>query len=340
MDRAGLRRVDPRGVDAGVAQDVRQPGEILLQGIKRPGEEVPEVVGEDLARRHAGALAEGLHIPPDVRPVQRPPVPREKHRSGGDFLFLQVGFQQAAQLVRQEHRPALALVADLRPAGLDGLGGDKAQLRHPNPGGTDGLDHQGQSRIFLPLGGLHQPDVLGPGQLLVLAQKQRLLDFQLPQAQVAEAAEGQKPVDRRQHRIDAGRGVGLDQRFLPLQQQPLGNVPPVQKIRQRPDIVDILLDGGGAALLVAQVLRKCLDFRGGNCPCIGHESSSFTVIQSILPHRAASIQRDRPTHSVCKNAQPQNSFLRLIQGLGAAPQQANGRNVLTSALLASIIPSF
>ena len=46
-----------------------------------------------------------------------------------------------------------------------------------------------------------------------------------------------------------------------------------------------------------------------------------------------------PSESAFQNAQPQNLFLRLIQGLGAAPQQAVGRNVLTSALLASIIPN-
>ena len=35
---AGLHGVDAGGVDAGVAQDVRQPDDVLLQLVIRPGE--------------------------------------------------------------------------------------------------------------------------------------------------------------------------------------------------------------------------------------------------------------------------------------------------------------
>lgn len=72
----------------------------------------------------------------------------DKHRSGGDFLFLEITFQQSPQLVREKDGAALALVVYLGAPGLDSLGGDKAQLRYPDTGGADGLDDQGQSLVF------------------------------------------------------------------------------------------------------------------------------------------------------------------------------------------------
>ena len=116
MNKAALGGVNAGGVDAGVAQNIRQPGQVLFQRVVRPGEQVAQVVGEHLARLHSGALAQPLHIPPDVGAVHGLSRPRHEHRSSGDFLFLKIFFQRPAQLVRQKNRAALALVDDLRPA--------------------------------------------------------------------------------------------------------------------------------------------------------------------------------------------------------------------------------
>lgn len=96
-------------------------------------------------------------------------------------MFLEIGAEQFPQLVRQKYDPPFALVADLRLAGLDGLGGDEAQLGHSNPCGADGLDHQGQSFIFFLFCRPHQTHILGAGQLLVLGEKVGFLDFEFPQ---------------------------------------------------------------------------------------------------------------------------------------------------------------
>ena len=138
---------------------------------------MPQVVREYLPRLHPGALAKFFHVPPDVGSVQGPPIPADKHRSGGDFLLLEVVLQELAQLVRQEHGAALALVADLGPATLYCLRRNEAQLTHANAGGTNGLNDQGKALVFCTLGGLYQTDVLGLGQLLVLGEKEGLLYF-------------------------------------------------------------------------------------------------------------------------------------------------------------------
>lgn len=66
--------IDPGGVDAAVAQNIRQPGDVMVDGVELPGEQVAQVVGEHFLRVHPGALAEVLHHPPDIGTVQGPPV--------------------------------------------------------------------------------------------------------------------------------------------------------------------------------------------------------------------------------------------------------------------------
>ena len=48
VDGPALHGVDAGGVDAGVSQNVRQPGQILFQRVIAPGEQVAQVVGNTL----------------------------------------------------------------------------------------------------------------------------------------------------------------------------------------------------------------------------------------------------------------------------------------------------
>ncbi len=45
-------------------------GQVLLNGVKAAGEQMPQVMGKYLAGIHPGAGAEFFHIMADVRPVQ------------------------------------------------------------------------------------------------------------------------------------------------------------------------------------------------------------------------------------------------------------------------------
>ena len=46
---------------------------------------------------------------PDIAPIQRLSMPADKHRSGGVFLFLEIGAEQSLQFVREKDGAALAL---------------------------------------------------------------------------------------------------------------------------------------------------------------------------------------------------------------------------------------
>ena len=66
---AALHNIDARGLYAGVAQQVGQLRQVLVQGVKGPGKQVTKVVGEDLPGLHPGPGAEGLHLSPQVGAV-------------------------------------------------------------------------------------------------------------------------------------------------------------------------------------------------------------------------------------------------------------------------------
>lgn len=94
MGVSSLHCVDSGGVHIGVPEDVRKPDDVLLHAVVRPGEQVPQVVGEYLALCHIGGLAQRFHIVPEVAAVQGLPVPGHEYRTDSDFLLLRVLEQQ------------------------------------------------------------------------------------------------------------------------------------------------------------------------------------------------------------------------------------------------------
>ena len=105
MLRAAGNQIDPRGFQRAVAQHVGQLRHVPAHPVKCPGEQVPQIVGEDLIRRHAGSAAQPLHLRPDLPSGQAPSASGEKNLAGGVFLRFGVLFQLPAQFPRQENRP-------------------------------------------------------------------------------------------------------------------------------------------------------------------------------------------------------------------------------------------
>lgn len=87
VNRAALGGVDAGGNDAGVAENVRKAAQVFFQRVKGAGEQVPQTMGEHLFWRDSGALAQGLHVPPDIASVQGLARPGGEYRPGGLFCF-------------------------------------------------------------------------------------------------------------------------------------------------------------------------------------------------------------------------------------------------------------
>ena len=63
--------IDPGGVDAAVAQDIRQLGDILFDAVKGPGKKLPQIVGEYFGCLYLSFFAKLLHLSPDAGAVYR-----------------------------------------------------------------------------------------------------------------------------------------------------------------------------------------------------------------------------------------------------------------------------
>ena len=194
MGGAGLQGVDAGGVDAAVAQDIGKAGQVLLHLIEGPGEEVPEVVGKDLPRRHPGLPAETFHLPPEVGPVQWPAVLGDKQGPGTDVDSLGVVQQPPPELPGEVDLPRLALVGDDCLPGPYRLQGEESKLADPDAGGADGLHGQEQPLLLVPPGGGEEPLVLPGGELSGLVPAELSLDREPPEAAVRPAQKGEEAV--------------------------------------------------------------------------------------------------------------------------------------------------
>ena len=85
--RPGRSDIDAGGIDAGMAQNIRQFPDILIHGIKYPGEQMAQIVGEYLAGGNPCLAAQALHLPPDFNTVDRTAPPGKKNGAGTDIAF-------------------------------------------------------------------------------------------------------------------------------------------------------------------------------------------------------------------------------------------------------------
>ena len=107
--RPGGQEVDAGGLEAGMAQHIRQLHDVTAGPVKGRGEQMAKVVGKDLAGRDPRRLAQPLHLRPDLTAAEGRPVSGEKDLAGGDFLFPGVLQQPTAQSVRKKNSTDLAL---------------------------------------------------------------------------------------------------------------------------------------------------------------------------------------------------------------------------------------
>ena len=92
-----------------MTKDVGELGDVLLQTIKNPCEQVAKVMREHLAGTYSGILAERFHLPPDCCPIQRLTILTYKHGLRVDFLLLDIEEQLFLQLFYKKHDTSFAL---------------------------------------------------------------------------------------------------------------------------------------------------------------------------------------------------------------------------------------
>ena len=254
MFRAGFHDIDPRRLDAGMTKQVGQLRDIFFDVVKRPGKQVPQVVGEDLPCGYFGPLTQRLEQLPDRHAAERFAAAGQKDRAGVDAVLLAPLLQPVAEFGGQQNFPALALAADGRLAATDGLGGDELQFRHADAGGADGFEQQLGAFVAGLLGGGEQAEILSAGELAARIGKDFALSLE-GLGLACRVVDGLLVVvDSSQQRVDSGRGVTFGGQAVP----PGGDHLAVGALA-RPGVGEeasqgagVLLDGGGTVLVVDQ----------------------------------------------------------------------------------------
>lgn len=204
MLRAGGYQVDAGGLHAGMAQDVGQLDHVLAHMIETPGEQVAQVVGEDLALLNACRLAQPLHFRPNLLSGNGFSASGEEDLAGGDFLFSGVLQQLSAQLSGQQNGADLSFQGNLRFSFLCRLHGDPLDFRHPDARGADGFQQEGKAALFLPEGSVQQAAVFLPGELFGGLPEGAPLQAQGIHPAVVPALGPEEGVQGRQLAVDCG----------------------------------------------------------------------------------------------------------------------------------------
>jgi len=285
---AGADDIDPGGFDAAVAQNVRKLGNVFLNSVKGPGEELSQAVGENLPGIHACPGAEPLHQSPDAAPVQRCSVSADEDRSGAELFFLRVVQQKPSKLPGDQHRPGLSLAPDHRLSLAHSLESEIFQLRHPDPGAADGFQNQLQLWLIPRRG--HKTEVFLPGQLLFLGTVDLFLLPDSPDPALREPQPPKKAVEAGKHRVDGPDGVAAVQKLLLIVQGNfLGNRPPRKKYSKSTDIPEILLQGGRAFLFMDQIPPKVQNPLSSDS-VLNHNGSSCWAFFVLYPKIKKSLE--------------------------------------------------
>ena len=97
---AALHDIDTGRINAGVAKEVSQFRYILLQLIEDNGEQMPEVMGKDLAWFHIGGGTQFPHLLPDVGSVHGFAASCDKDRAAGDICLFVISLERFSQFLR------------------------------------------------------------------------------------------------------------------------------------------------------------------------------------------------------------------------------------------------
>ena len=253
-----FHRIDPRRIDAAVPQDIRQLAQILLLVIVGPGEQVAQIVGEDLGARHAAALPEALHRPPDVAAVHGPSAPGDEDGAGHDAAGLHVLLQGAAQLCREDDGADPSLAGDRRRAHPDRLGGDVGKLGHADAGGGDRLHHHDHPLVALAAGPIDQALILPLFQLLLLGTEDLSSYLIELGGVIIPPLIPEEPIQRRDRAVHRDRGQTPLHILLPLDDLLFLQLPPGHIPLEQGQVILVFLDGSPALLALRQILTVTL----------------------------------------------------------------------------------
>ena len=132
--------VDACGVDAAVAEDVGELGDVFFEAVKGAGEEVSEVVWGYFVRVDIGFFAKVFHFAPDVGAANGFPISCDEYLSCRDVLLCCVAEQFLFEFLYDEDGTRFALEGDDCFTAFDRFYCNEFQFTDAYAGAAYGLD--------------------------------------------------------------------------------------------------------------------------------------------------------------------------------------------------------
>lgn len=88
--RSGGHNIDPGRIDAAVAQNICQLGNILLNAVKSPGKELAQIVRKYFGWVHTRRMTQPLHLCPYIAAIQWPSISCDKNGPTSNISFLRI----------------------------------------------------------------------------------------------------------------------------------------------------------------------------------------------------------------------------------------------------------
>ena len=277
---AAFKGIDAGGVDACVAEKVGEAQEVFFGGVEGAGKEVAQVVGEDFPGVDASGLAEGFHGAPDVGAVEWAAGSRGKDGAGGLFLLSEVAFEEGAEPVGQEDEAVFAFVVHIGAAGFNGFGGDEGEFTDADAGGGEGLQDEGEAVVAVFFCGADEADVFVAGEFFVFVGEEGALDAKGFEEEIGAVVEFEVAVQGGEDGVDGSGGVVLGEVGFPFEEEGFVDGAVLGEVLEAAQGAGVLAEGGGGALLGAEVGEVGGDGWGGKE--VGHRKSPFRVVFSLL----------------------------------------------------------
>ena len=100
MLRTGGHDIDSRGIDAAVAQNIRQLGDVLFDTVECPGKQLAQIMGKNFGCRYSGLSAKLLHLPPDAAPVQWLAILSTENHAAGEIRTILEDYRKYGLMCR------------------------------------------------------------------------------------------------------------------------------------------------------------------------------------------------------------------------------------------------
>lgn len=202
--------IDARGVDIAVSQNVGKPGEILIDRVKEPREQMAQIMGKDFFGGYLRLLTKCFHFPPDIGAVNGFSALGTKDDTAFDVMQSCVAKELFSELGYDHDAPCLALAGYGSDACPRGFHRDGGQFTYADTRSADRFEKQCEALIVLALRRSDKAFIFVFAQLLFGGAKELFLHLELSHTKVIALQKSEKEIPGGKDGVGTGDGIAFE----------------------------------------------------------------------------------------------------------------------------------